>query len=742
MLFSDSSLCAHPSATAVIAITGNFDHRLGRSAVMNVALNRPTVTLDTHTVTVPTKKNASEAASQLRRMHEAQAGKTRGVEHLCRWETEPFARPPPARPPGARSANGGVKKQQSQPLSQSPGSPDSDSGSSPSYSQPCLWSPRLQSPSVVTVDQEVKEAAIALAQLSVAKEGEYLGTGSLVSALHRLDDSDTPQTPIDKISGLPFFTNSQYSSTISTTFFNSLLTLISGFPDRLHCDALIRGYFEHDNWCIGVPQNLVLTMYDQMWVTIEADTTSMSRINFHWITLLFAIFAISSFCVTEDESRKYFLQALTAKRLGEDLLSASFNSEQRSTGSEGAEFACLSAALLGKYMMDRGQMTEAWKIVGGALRNAQNAGLHRSPAASKWKMMSEDERTLRCLSWHLCAMTDRFLSFILGRPVIIRTRDCDVPSLTVASDVLAPDGSTNTVVIFQRCLCALIDTVSEAKDRYLSVHPDLIGGSANFDSKMSQWQASLPAYFRVCQPADTSLDHAYLKLLVQRTMLRGFYLACCMLFHRSLPCAQPLPSQSNNSSIQPKGRAWDYDKIATYAVSLLRTQRTLLTSMWWQRQICFSANFLMFEAAITLSIVLLRDSGNVNAEEWRRERAEAIDMFESVRGRDFGDIVPQAVQVLRMLQNTKSKTSPPSDSMYTETKTEAVLQSQDYVASSLPSTSIEMLGNFWPQQLEMPAMIPMNTSDPLQSFDGSASWMTDGMNAQVTAFDLLHSLEK
>lgn len=174
----------------------------------------------------------------------------------------------------------------------------------------------------------------------------------------QLDDTDSPQSPTDKTTGLPFFTNSHYSSAISDTFFNSLQALISGFPDKLYCDALITGFFEHDNWCIGIPQNLVLTVYDQMWETIQADTSSMSRINFHWVTLLFAIFALSSVCGTEDESRKYYLQALTAKRLGEDLLSASFNSAQRSLGAEGADFACLSAALLGKYMMDRGQMTE------------------------------------------------------------------------------------------------------------------------------------------------------------------------------------------------------------------------------------------------------------------------------------------------------------------------------------------------------------------------------------------------
>ncbi|KAH8119221.1 hypothetical protein DFH11DRAFT_1739996 [Phellopilus nigrolimitatus] len=451
-------------------------------------------------------------------------------------------------------------------------------------------------PSDPTVSLEVKQAAISLAQLTVANQGEYLGTGSLVWALHRLDDS-VPQSPIDKPPGLPFFPSAQYFSTISDTFTSSMESLISDFPDKLHCDALITSYFEHENWCIGVPQKLVLRVYDQMWVTIQADRTSLNRINFHWVTLLFVMFALSSACATEDESRKYFLQALTARRRGEDMLCTSFTSTQPAMCSEGAAYACLAAALLGKYMIDRGQMTEAWKLVSSALRNAQNAGLHRNPTPKSWREMTEDEQILRCLSWHLCAVTDRFLSLVLGRPVVSHARDCDISLPRVSTD-LALDGSSNT-----------------AFSEFLSVHPDPSDGKADFDARMAEWEASVPSYLSFSQLPDTSFDYVYPKLGLLRLMLHGFSETC----------------------------------------PLLRSQRTLLLKMWWTRQICFSVNLPIFEAAVMLSIVLLRAPGHPCAQDWWTEREAAIELFESIKGRDFGDIGPQAIKILRILQASTPK---------------------------------------------------------------------------------------
>lgn len=102
--------------------------------------------------------------------------KNRGVEHLCRWELEPFARPSPARPPATLQTE----------RQGTPGEQTSNVASSP---EATISEPIRASPSLVTVpavagtsgshldtvssgghlDHDVKEAAITLAQLSVAR---------------------------------------------------------------------------------------------------------------------------------------------------------------------------------------------------------------------------------------------------------------------------------------------------------------------------------------------------------------------------------------------------------------------------------------------------------------------------------------------------------------------------------------------------------------------------------------------
>ena len=88
--------------------------------------------------------------------------KSRGVEHLCRWELEPFARPPPSRPNGVRKAEGkspeNKQNENPQQISERPGVSSSSSDMS-------FDSAELD----IAVESEVKEAAIALAQLSVAR---------------------------------------------------------------------------------------------------------------------------------------------------------------------------------------------------------------------------------------------------------------------------------------------------------------------------------------------------------------------------------------------------------------------------------------------------------------------------------------------------------------------------------------------------------------------------------------------
>lgn len=273
---------------------------------------------------------------------------------------------------------------------------------------------------------------------------------------------------------------------------------------------------------------------------------------------------------------------------------------------------------------------------------------------------------------------------------------------------------------------------------------------------MSDWERKIPAYFSMKGTPDTSSDHLYPKLVLQRTMLKGFYLSCCMLFHRSLPCA--LPSAISPTATKRPSTAklptWDYDKIAHFAISVLRTEQELLRAMWWQRQVCFTVNFLAFEAAITLSIVLLRDTANPASGTWQREQGFAIDMFQSLRARDFGDIVPQALKVLCMLQETKPRIGMSQSPSPTADSASLPMPHGDMAFSSSPeymqqtqALPVAMLNSFWPEQLEMPltaglAGLPMDNFQPTQAENVNFDWMPDPAAAQVTSYDLLRGFDR
>ena len=99
-----------------------------------------------------------------------------------------------------------------------------------------------------------------------------------------------------------------------------------------------------------------------------------------------------------------------------------------------------------------------------------------------------------------------------------------------------------------------------------------------------------------------------------------------MLFHRSLPCIKLITGSSEEMIY--KNHRWDFDNLARYAIDLLHAQRCFIRIMHPQRQLCFTASYFVFEAAVTLSIALCRDPSNPGVREWRKERDAAIDLLQ------------------------------------------------------------------------------------------------------------------
>lgn len=164
-------------------------------------------------------------------------------------------------------------------------------------------------------------------------------------------------------------------------------------------------------------------MYDRMWENLQSDPNGADRVNMHWLTLLYAMFAMTTSTpvqanttktnggrtptTVEQQRRVFFLHALTGRRLAEDMLCLSTSSATApSPVQEGTVYGCLAVILLANYMCDRGNASEAWRMLGPAIRSAESLGLQRNPAWHKWKGMSKDEQELRRIAWQLLRIHD------------------------------------------------------------------------------------------------------------------------------------------------------------------------------------------------------------------------------------------------------------------------------------------------------------------------------------------------
>ena len=86
---------------------------------------------------------------------------------------------------------------------------------------------------------------------------------------------------------------------------------------------------------------------------------------------------------------------------------------------------------------------------------------------------------------------------------------------------------------------------------------------------MESWETSLPSYFS-CRNLEAPSDTVYPKISLQRGLLSVYYFACCMLFHRSLPCIY------SEESIDTS-RLWNLEKITEAAINLLHAEQKYAT---------------------------------------------------------------------------------------------------------------------------------------------------------------------
>lgn len=194
--------------------------------------------------------------------------------------------------------------------------------------------------------------------------------------------------------------------------------LIRNIPPMVVSNALIQSFFAQVNWRFGVPDQWFLSACTQMWKVLQYPEARGYQINANWLSLFFAVLAstppdtllfyhqqINQFhsgdtnrtpeSITDD----FFACSMAARRLAEEEHLKQPSLSLMNSAADGTVLGCLAVPLLCCYLAERGRVSEAWKLAGNAIRNAEAVGMHRDPAWRQWQIMSEDERLLRRRAW-------------------------------------------------------------------------------------------------------------------------------------------------------------------------------------------------------------------------------------------------------------------------------------------------------------------------------------------------------
>lgn len=259
---------------------------------------------------------------------------------------------------------------------------------------------------------------------------------------------------------------------------------------------------------------------------------------------------------------------------------------------------------------------------------------------------------------------------------------------------------------------------------------------ANPEDAFEDWRKTLPDCFALRNP-DTTRDHIYRDVPVQRCMLSIYYFSSAVLFRRTLLSTRPSLASLHKPFDGEDAASLVLKQMSTarVATSLLDSLRQLRSQLLMRprRQTCFVSTFFIFEAAVTLVIAERRDEQNPQAAEWRDRVQDSVDMLEERRMEDAGEIVVQSLQALRALQKAMStKPSPVVMPQFTPYQMESAVKQDEYAQwyAQHPVEDVNGLSG-----------LPSNFLQWIQA--PLAGWNADGSNVvgDVSAFDLLHFLQ-
>ncbi|KAJ7594605.1 hypothetical protein C8J56DRAFT_927171 [Mycena floridula] len=595
---------------------------------------------------------------------------SRGVSHLCRWESVPVARPTPQRPPmipkveesdltvaelsariatlektlaehkACQSSDCDHNGYQPAPQNSLPSAMMDDAvsdrlsapGSVHSYSSPIALSVPDELPSFAPLSGESYEMVSSLAQLSLAHYGEYLGRGTCLDALFWMTSSTSevsrhPHVKSPEFGPSPFCSELPYNQ--------DLPQLLHAFPSGPIGASLLNLFLSEVNWRFGIPEFWLQSLFTRISDLLNYDKSTKTTITPGSLALIFSVFAAAHKSHMKDsafDAGHYLGLSMSALALAEGtLLYRPFLSGHHPVADD-ALLGCLAAQMVCSILLDRGRVSEAWKLVGSWIRLGQAVGLSRDPASNESIGLSDDQKVLRYRAWWGLVACDQIYSYILGRSHMVPSHSYD-GHLPLLCDSRSDQSGFS---LYQSTLLRLSNIVAQVTEKTSGTGTPSVKVLHALDQKFADWESQLTEEYR--QDSLFGGDHEGLSR--QRHFLTTYYLHCRMKLHLAFISQRQFSDTTPEIAIcRKKSRT----TCMVLAKDLVRFQCG--SASQGQAEWSFEASWTLFDATMALLCVSTH-------EPWDPESGalieRAITILEETQD-NGGDIARVSITALNFL---------------------------------------------------------------------------------------------
>ncbi|KAF2972454.1 hypothetical protein GQX73_g1159 [Xylaria multiplex] len=212
--------------------------------------------------------------------------------------------------------------------------------------------------------------------------------------------------------GLPYMVNTRECTHADMAYLRS--KGVFSVPSEPVCEALLKAYFHHIH--------PILPVVDAAAVLTSFRNGGASGVN---LLLLWSMFSVAANHIDKAVVRQAGYQS------HKEMKKSMFTRAKclYDNGCEENRISIIqSVSLLAFWYSDLGERTESWHWLGIAISLCQTLGLNRDPDRGHYnKRLSNRQRQIWRRIWWSCFFRDRWLSFSMGRPQRINSRDCTTP---------------------------------------------------------------------------------------------------------------------------------------------------------------------------------------------------------------------------------------------------------------------------------------------------------------------------